>query len=143
MSRANDAEIKSVEVSEPSYSPYFYFEDGDKEHAVWFLDAVTFLNQVREVRDQNAGGFAIYRLGTEDSAIWDALNVRRDFKIDNQTRESLELLKGTDTIADVGEGEIVTVDETRSDGARTLAVDSEGYLTAKYTKFRAFRTLYH
>jgi cellulose synthase/poly-beta-1,6-N-acetylglucosamine synthase-like glycosyltransferase/peptidoglycan/xylan/chitin deacetylase (PgdA/CDA1 family)/spore germination protein YaaH len=143
MTRANDAEIETADVIGPSYNPYFYFEDGDKEHAVWFLDAVTFLNQVREVRDQKAGGFAIYRLGTEDSAIWDALNVRRDFKIDNQTRESLELLKGTDTIADVGEGEIVTVDETRSDGARTLAVDSEGYLTAKYTKFPAFPTLYH
>src|SRR5207253_1380688 len=29
MSRANDAEIKSVEVSGPSYSPYFYFQDAD------------------------------------------------------------------------------------------------------------------
>src|SRR6266480_3241775 len=62
MSRAKDAEIKSVQVQGPSYSPYFYFEDEDTEHAVWFLDAVTFLNQVREVRDQKAGGFALYRL---------------------------------------------------------------------------------
>ena len=70
----------------PGYSPYFYFEDEDKEHAVWFLDAVTFLNQLREVRDKKAGGFALYRLGSEDPAIWDALNVPRDFKLDNQTR---------------------------------------------------------
>ena len=41
MSRANDAEIKSAEVAGPSYSPYFYFQDEDKEHAVWFLDAAT------------------------------------------------------------------------------------------------------
>jgi peptidoglycan-N-acetylglucosamine deacetylase len=143
MTRANDAEVETAEVTAPSYSPYFYFEDGDKEHAVWFLDAVTFLNELREVRDQKAGGFAIYRLGTEDTAIWDGLGVPRDFKIDNQTRELLELLKSTDTIADVGEGEIVTVDEARSDGMRKLAVDSEGYLTAKYTKFPAFPTLYH
>src|SRR5215216_2019574 len=79
MSRANDAEIKSVEVSGPSYSPFFYFQDEDKEHAVWFLDAVTFLNQLRDVRDEKAGGFALYRLGSEDPAIWDALNVPRDF----------------------------------------------------------------
>ena len=52
MSRANDAEIESVDVQGPSYSPYFYFEDEDAEHGVWFLDAVTFLNQLREVRDQ-------------------------------------------------------------------------------------------
>ena len=153
MSRANDAEIKSVEVNGPSYSPYFYFQDEDKEHAVWFLDAVTFLNQVREVRDQKAGGFALYRLGSEDPAIWDALAVARDFKfavenpssggLDNQTRQSLELIKSTDTIADVGDGEIVTVDENRTDGMRKLAVDTDGYLTAKYTKFAEFPTLYH
>src|SRR6184192_2426442 len=121
MSLANDAEVETAEVKGPSYNPYFYFEDGDKEHAVWFLDVVTFLNELREVRDQKAGGFALYRLGTEDPAIWDALNISRDFKIDNQTRESLEVLKGTDTITDVGDGEIVTVDESRSDGRRNLA----------------------
>src|SRR5467141_2306827 len=80
MSRANNAEIESTEVSGPSYNPYFYFEEEDKEHAVWFLDVVTFLNQLREVRGQKAGGFALYRLGTEDPAIWDALAVSRDFK---------------------------------------------------------------
>src|SRR5204863_3542165 len=48
-----------------------------------------------------------------------------------------------DTIADVGDGEIVTVDEDRTDGMRKLAVDAEGYLTAKYVKFAQFPTLYH
>lgn len=153
MSRANDAEIQSTEVQGPSYSPYFYFQDEDKEHAVWFLDAVTFLNQLRDVRDEKAGGFAVYRLGTEDAAIWDALSIPRDFKFaaadsssspaDLQTRQSLELIKSTDTIADVGDGEIVTVDEERIDGERKLALDSDGYLTAKYVKFAQFPTLYH
>ena len=143
MSRANNAEIESAEVTGPGYNPYFYFEEDDKEHAVWFLDVVTFLNELREVRGQKAGGFALYRLGTEDPAIWDALAISRDFKIDKQTRDALEVLRGTDTITDVGEGEIVTVDESRADGRRNLAVDGEGYLTAKYTKFPEFPTLYH
>src|SRR5437773_5078761 len=153
MSRANDAEIKSAEVQGPGYSPYFYFQDEDMEHAVWFLDAVTFLNQLREVRDKKAGGFALYRLGSEDPAIWDALSVSRDFKfatanpssggLDNRTRQSLEPVKSTDTITDVGDGEIVTVDESRQDGLRKLAVDADGYLTAKYVKFAQFPTLYH
>ena len=143
MSRANDAEIESVQVQGPSYSPYFYFQDEDAEHGVWFLDAVTFLNELREVRDEKAGGFALYRLGSEDPAIWDALNVPRDFKFDDQTRQALELIKSTDTITDVGDGEIVTVDEDRTDGTRKLAVDADGYLTAKYVKFAEFPTLYH
>jgi peptidoglycan-N-acetylglucosamine deacetylase len=143
MSRANDAEVGAAEVKAPSYSPYFYFQDEDKEHAVWFLDAVTFLNELREVRDQKAGGFALYRLGSEDPAIWNALSVPRDFKIDKQTRQSLELIKATDTITDVGDGEIVTVDESHTDGRRNLTVDADGYLAAKYVKFAEFPTLYH
>ena len=143
MSRANDAEIDSVQVQGPSYSPYFYFQDEDAEHGVWFLDAVTFLNELRGVRDEKAGGFALYRLGSEDPAIWDALNVPRDFKFDDQTRQALELIKSTDTITDVGDGEIVTVDEDRTDGMRKLAVDTDGYLTANYVKFAEFPTLYH
>ena len=143
MSRANDAEIDSVQVQGPSYSPYFYFQDEDAEHGVWFLDAVTFLNELRGVRDEKAGGFALYRLGSEDPAIWDALNVPSDFKLDDQTRQALELIKSTDTITDVGDGEIVTVDEDRTDGMRKLAVDADGYLTAKYVRFAEFPTLYH
>lgn len=143
MSRASYAEVAGVTITAPHYNPYFYYEDADKDHSVWFLDVVTFLNQLRAVRDAKAGGFALYRLGTEDVSIWDALGVPRDFKMDDASRSLLEVLRGTDTIADVGEGEIVSVDENRSDGLRTLAVDQEGYLTATYSKFPQFPTLYH
>jgi cellulose synthase/poly-beta-1,6-N-acetylglucosamine synthase-like glycosyltransferase/peptidoglycan/xylan/chitin deacetylase (PgdA/CDA1 family)/spore germination protein YaaH len=143
MSRASSADIASVSVTAPDYNPTFYYQDGNTVHTVSFLDAITFLNQLREVRDEKAGGFAIYRLGTEDAAIWDALNAPHDFKVGPNTRKALEVLKGTETIADVGDGEIVTVDESRSDGMRHLAVDAAGYLTAKYTKFPEFPTLYH
>jgi peptidoglycan-N-acetylglucosamine deacetylase len=143
MSRASSAGIESTEVSAPGYNAYFYYEDNDVEHAVWFLDVVTFLNQLREVRKQKAGGIALYRLGTEDSAIWDALNTPSDFRFDASTRSQLEVLRGTDTIADVGDGEIVTVDESRADGMRSLTVDKDGYLTATYTRFPEFPTLYH
>jgi cellulose synthase/poly-beta-1,6-N-acetylglucosamine synthase-like glycosyltransferase/peptidoglycan/xylan/chitin deacetylase (PgdA/CDA1 family)/spore germination protein YaaH len=143
MSRASYAEVSKTTVEGPHYNPYFYYEDADKDHSVWFLDVVTFLNQVRRVREAKAGGFAVYRLGTEDVAIWDGLAVPNDFKMDTATRAPLEVLKGTDTIADVGEGEIVSVDETTADGYRTLAVDAEGYLTATYSKFPQFPTLYH
>jgi len=47
--------------------------------------SLLFLNELREVRKQNTGGFALYRLGTEDTAIWDALAVTPDFKFDLPT----------------------------------------------------------
>ncbi len=143
MSRASYAEVASAAVGAPDYNPFLYYEDAAKDHSVWFLDVVTFLNELRALRGVHAGGFAIYRLGTEDTSLWDALNVPADFKIDAATRPLLETLRGTDTITDIGDGEIVSVDETRSDGARTLAVDPDGSLTEAYTKFPQFPTLYH
>ena len=144
MSRGNNADIETAEVAGPGYNPYFYFEDGDKEHAVWFLDVVTFLNQLREVRDQKAGGFALYRLGTEDPAIWDALSVPRDFKFDQSNARVAR-----------------AVERNRHDhrcrrrrnrhGRRRLARTERASCrwmamvisTAKYTKFPEFPTLYH
>ena len=43
----------------------------------------------------------------------------------------------------MGDGEIVTVDESHTDGLRNLGIDAAGYLTAKYVKFAQFPTLYH
>ena len=143
MSRANNAEVASADQVAPAYNPYFYFEEDDKEHGVWFLDAITFLNELREVRQHQAGGIAIYRLGTEDSGIWDALNLPLELKLDRQAEQQLGVIRSADTIADVGDGDVVTVDDSRSDGTRDLSAQPDGYVVAKYTKFAQFPTLYH
>ena len=143
MSRASYADVTTVAETEPDYNPLFDYEDADKSHTVSFLDVVTFLNQLRAVREKKAGGFALYRLGTEDTALWDTLNLPTNFYTNAKARRPLEVLKGTETITDVGDGEIVSVDESRSDGLRRIAVDEAGYLTATYEKFPQFPTLYH
>ncbi|MEO6969926.1 MAG: glycosyltransferase, partial [Chthoniobacterales bacterium] len=143
MSRASNAGVESGTVAPPDHSSDFYYEDANKEHSVWFLDVVSFLNELHAVRDEQAGGFAIYRLGTEDSAIWDAINLPRQLPPNGSAKALLETLKGNETITDVGEGEIVSVDETRSDGARKIETDPDGYLSATYLSFPEFPTLYH
>ncbi len=143
MSRASYADITTVAEGSPDYTPLFYYEDADKDHTVSFLDVVTFANQLRKVRDKKAGGFALYRLGTEDTALWETLNLPANFYTNARARRPLEVLKGTETITDVGDGEIVSVDESRADGLRRIAVDEAGYLTATYEKFPQFPTLYH
>jgi cellulose synthase/poly-beta-1,6-N-acetylglucosamine synthase-like glycosyltransferase/peptidoglycan/xylan/chitin deacetylase (PgdA/CDA1 family)/spore germination protein YaaH len=143
MSRANNAGVGPGVVGPPDHESDFYFEDADKEHSVSFLDVVSFLNELHALHDEKAGGFALYRLGTEDPAIWDALNLPRPIQPNDATRSILQPLKGTDTITDVGDGEIVDVDETRADGARTISLSQDGYLHASYQSFPEFPTLYH
>ena len=143
MSRASYADVTTVAETGPDYNPLFYYEDANKSHTVSFLDVVTFLNQLRAVREKKAGGFALYRLGTEDTALWDTLNLPTNFYANPKAKGLLEVLKGTETITDVGDGEIVSVDENRSDGLRRMTVDEAGYLSATYEKFPQFPTLYH
>ncbi len=143
MSRASVAGVEEGAVAPPDHSSDFDYDDGDKEHSVWFLDVVSFLNELHALRDAQTGGFAIYRLGTEDTAIWDALSLPRRISPNDPAMQSLGTLKGTDTITDVGDGEIVSVDETQSDGARKIEVGPDGYLGATYLRFPKFPTLYH
>jgi peptidoglycan-N-acetylglucosamine deacetylase len=143
MSRANNAGVEPGEVAPPEHNSDFYYEDAGKEHSVWFLDAISFLNELHTLRDQEAGGFAIYRLGTEDAAVWDAINLPHQIRPNDSIKTWLEPLKGTDTITDVGEGEIVDVDENRSDGARRVTIGPDGYVSASYLQFPEFPTLYH
>ena len=143
MSRASSAGVESGVVAPPDHDSDFYYEDADKEHSVWFLDVASFLNELHAVRDRKAGGFAIFRLGTEDPAIWGAINLPRKIKPDESVKNLLEPLKSTDTITDVGEGEIVNVDETRADGVRRIDVGADGHLSATYLQFPEFPALYH
>src|SRR5262249_18768407 len=142
-SRASNAGVKEGTVAPPDHSLDFDYLDSDKDHSVSFLDVVSFLNELHALRDAHAGGFAIYRLGTEDAAIWDAINLPRQISPNDPAIKQLEILKGTDTITDVGDGEIVSVDESRTDGARKIERASDGYLTATYLTFPEFPTLYH
>ncbi len=59
-------------------NPVLRFNDKTKtsaaQHEVWFLDAVTALNQVQDVSDQGFRGIGFWRLGAEDPDFWKVVN---------------------------------------------------------------------
>ena len=60
-----------VVIDPVSLNPTFDYTDGaGKLHHVWFLDASTALNQVAEAQRYLVRGFALWRMGSEDPAIW-------------------------------------------------------------------------
>ena len=145
MSRASYAGIDvagdKVETGPPSYNGQFDYSEPNGEHAVSFLDAISFYNHLRTVRAAKFGGIGISRLGTEDPQIWDVLELKG--KPNSATLKALGLIKASDTITNVGRGEIVTVDATRDDGARTVTLDENSFLRADYTDFATYPILYH
>ncbi|MGH7938557.1 MAG: polysaccharide deacetylase family protein, partial [Chthoniobacterales bacterium] len=143
MSRASYAEVPGSAAGAPDYNPTFSYDDGDDEHMVSFLDATTFLNELRSARRKKVGGIAVFRLGLEDSAIWPAIKLPVNVRPDAQVQDELGVLKSTDTITDIGDGEIVSADESRADGLRAIGLDAAGNFTATYKQFPEFPTLYH
>jgi cellulose synthase/poly-beta-1,6-N-acetylglucosamine synthase-like glycosyltransferase/peptidoglycan/xylan/chitin deacetylase (PgdA/CDA1 family) len=52
--------------------------DGDLRHEVWYLDAVTALNEMRGARNLGINTFALWRLGAEDRSLWSIWDIPRD-----------------------------------------------------------------
>jgi spore germination protein YaaH len=82
--RANGAPIA---LGEPALNSSFSYSDGTFTHSVWMLDAMSAFNQLSVASKHGVRGFAIWRLGAEDPALWNVLP-RRD-ALDRAVAETL------------------------------------------------------
>jgi cellulose synthase/poly-beta-1,6-N-acetylglucosamine synthase-like glycosyltransferase/peptidoglycan/xylan/chitin deacetylase (PgdA/CDA1 family)/spore germination protein YaaH len=117
--RESDAEVT---LDPDSLNPHFaYQEDGKEEHQVWFLDAVTALNQMRAARTLGIRTYALWRLGSEDRSLWAIW--------DNPGENGVELkLKNVPAGEDVdreGYGDILYITRDPSPGVREVTLDPE------------------
>ena len=67
---ARDSEA-DVDFDGDSLNPHIsYLDEHDLQHDIWFLDAVTALNQMRAAQSLGIKTFALWRLGSEDRSLW-------------------------------------------------------------------------
>ena len=120
MTRAGRAGLQSNEVTAPVYNPNFSYTDAGIEHTVWFLDVATFVNQLKSAMNLDVGGVAIFQLGLEDPAIWTTLQMN-PFDANFESLAKISDLKSSGA-TQVGSGEFLTIEDTRSDGIRNLSL---------------------
>jgi cellulose synthase/poly-beta-1,6-N-acetylglucosamine synthase-like glycosyltransferase/peptidoglycan/xylan/chitin deacetylase (PgdA/CDA1 family)/spore germination protein YaaH len=122
---ARDSEA-DIDFDSDMLNPHFDYLDGDNNrHDVWYLDAVTALNQMRAARSLGISTFALWRLGSEDRALWKIWDSPRE-------TDAIEKLKVVDPGQDVdieGEGDILRIESRPSPGTRDLTVDASGLIT--------------
>ncbi|MCL2458586.1 MAG: glycosyltransferase [Desulfobulbus sp.] len=147
MSRAKRSGQTSCAFSLPSLNPHFIYETGQTVHTIWFLDAITFLNQLAAARSFHVGGIAINRLGSEDPAIWDVLEFNSASLLSRDDLARLETIKPGDDIAQIGRGNLISIEDERNNGARRVLIDKKGgpgaMLTATYDTFPGYLTILH
>ena len=147
MGRAGRSSLITCEFDAPSYNPHFVYEDSSVVHTVWFLDVITFYNQLAAARELNVGGIAVSSLGTEDPDIWEVLDLDTKKPLASGIIKELELISSGDAIANIGQGNLLTINSERTDGFRKITYDpnagSELPLTVNYEKFPNYLTVSH
>jgi cellulose synthase/poly-beta-1,6-N-acetylglucosamine synthase-like glycosyltransferase/peptidoglycan/xylan/chitin deacetylase (PgdA/CDA1 family)/spore germination protein YaaH len=126
---ANDADAK-IEVDDTTLNPHFAYDDDDAHvrHEVWFLDAVTALNEMRVARALGLQTFALWRLGTEDDSLWNIW----DEPLSTDPAKALASPSPGWDVDTEGDGDILRVTGTPQNGHRTIQMDDDATIPSKY-----------
>ncbi len=120
--RASDADA-DLNLDYDTLNPHFEYidEDNNQRHVVWFLDGVTLLNEMRAARQLGLQTFALWRLGWEDSSLWNVW----DRPTNPASLDALgEVAPGHDVNVE-GEGDIMRVTGLPREGKRTVETDTD------------------
>jgi cellulose synthase/poly-beta-1,6-N-acetylglucosamine synthase-like glycosyltransferase/spore germination protein YaaH/peptidoglycan/xylan/chitin deacetylase (PgdA/CDA1 family) len=115
----------------PAFDPVsgnsgFSYEEGDKKHVVWFLDAASAYNQIAFLRRAGLGGIALWRLGSEDPGVWSMFGRSHPSLPPASAIEAIP--NGTDVDIE-GRGEILKIGATPAAGQRKVTTGRDGNIT--------------
>ena len=120
--RAADADA-DLDLDYDTLNPHYEYidEDLNQRHVVWFLDGVTLLNELRAARGLGLQTFALWRLGSEDSSVWNVW----DKPSSPESLQALGTMQPGHDVDTEGEGDILRVIGLPQPGKRTVSVDTD------------------
>ncbi len=123
---ARDSE-EDIDFDGDSSNPHFsYMDEQNRQHDIWFLDAVTALNQMRAAQRLGIQTFALWRLGAEDRSLWRVWDVPGEPGAPDKLKD---VLPGQDVDME-GQGEILRIEDRPANGVRQITVDpASGIIT--------------
>ncbi|HYL14045.1 MAG TPA: glycosyltransferase [Terriglobales bacterium] len=123
---ARDSE-EDVDFDGDSSNPHFsYLDEHDLRHDIWFLDAITALNEMRAAQRLGIRTFALWRLGGEDRSLWRVW----DLPGDPSAPDKLKDVSPGQLVDMEGQGEILRIENRPANGQRSIEVDaSTGLIT--------------
>ncbi len=113
---------EDIVFDDDAFNPHFsYLDDDNRHHYVWFLDAVTALNEMRAAQTLGIKTFALWRLGSEDRSIWRVWDVPGEANAADRLKD---VPPGQDVDME-GNGEILHIEAKPEDGEREIAIDKD------------------
>ncbi len=135
---ASDSEAAPV-LDTDSLNMHFAYDDEDAHtrHEVWYLDAITALNEMRAARELGIQTFALWRLGSEDPTLWNIW----DKPLDPNAAQLLATIPPGSDVNTEGDGDVLKVIGRPQDGKRTVDIDSDSNLAVSQ-QIKAFPQSY-
>lgn len=132
LSRASASGSK-IDFNNDTYNLSFaYKEDKGQIHQVYFTDAATQFNTMRFGADYGLAGFALWRMGSEDSRLWQFYGIDMSRPaIDSFNFKSFENVGTTNDVDYVGDGEVLDVLNTPHSGKINLQINSSEFVIAE------------
>jgi peptidoglycan/xylan/chitin deacetylase (PgdA/CDA1 family)/spore germination protein YaaH/GT2 family glycosyltransferase len=131
---AHDSEAPVTFDKASGNTTYSYEENGDI-HTVWLLDAASVWNELRAADMEGVAGVGLWRLGTEDPGVWQALASYESGKVPN-----LGTIEAQGEVQIDGNGEILRVAQSPQLGHRDITADWQGLIIDE--RFNALPTPY-
>jgi len=125
---------------ESTGNPVLRYQVGPERHEVWFLDSVTALNQAQFVVSEGIRGVGVWRLGAEDPGVWRAVR-QEAWRSDRRELPPLAQLEAGDAVRMYGDGEILRIVQTPTNGVRRLRRTEDGELAEGYDRYPAHYVL--
>jgi peptidoglycan-N-acetylglucosamine deacetylase len=121
-----------LEMDEDELNPRFaYVDQAGQDHLVYLLDACTAYNQVMALKGYEPLGVALWRLGSEDPALWSFFGEGRVGAPVPPARFN-EVDLGSRIAQDpLGRGEIMEVTELPRPGQRRVTTDADGLIASE------------
>jgi peptidoglycan-N-acetylglucosamine deacetylase len=131
---ATDAEAQ-IELDPDSFNVHFAYDDDDAHvrHQVWFLDAVTVLNQMRAARALGIETFSLWVLGQEDNSLWNIWD--RPVHAD-PVKDLAQVEPGYDVDTE-GYGDILHISRKMQTGHRVVTMDDDDSVQEGYRSVTA------
>ena len=113
---------EDIDFDGDALNPHFSYRDDDNfRHDVWFLDAVTALNEMRAAQMLGIQTFALWRLGAEDRSLWRVWDTPGEANASDRLKD---VPPGQDVDME-GSGEILHIEARPTNGERDLSIDKQ------------------
>jgi cellulose synthase/poly-beta-1,6-N-acetylglucosamine synthase-like glycosyltransferase/peptidoglycan/xylan/chitin deacetylase (PgdA/CDA1 family)/spore germination protein YaaH len=131
---AYDSEA-NVTLDPESLNAHFAYDDmdGHVRHQVWFLDAVTVLNEMRAARALGIQTYALWHLGSEDNSLWKIW----DSPLHTDPVKALADVEPGYEVDTEGDGDILRVTRRPQLGKRIITLDDDDEVKPQYKTITA------